>query len=87
MSRLSGPSIAPRGGAARQLVVLLHGVGADGADLIELAPGLAEHLPQAAFVAPAAPQPCDMAPFGRRGSRCATAGRTRFCSACRRSPR
>jgi phospholipase/carboxylesterase len=52
------------GGLPRQLVVLLHGVGADGQDLIELAPALAEALPGAAFVAPNAPQPCDMAPYG-----------------------
>jgi len=65
MSRLSGPSLAPQsGGAARQLVVLLHGVGADGNDLIGLAPALAGFLPDAAFVAPNAPEPCDMAPFG-----------------------
>src|SRR5919106_4076705 len=67
MSRLSGPRVAPRtGGAPRQLVVLLHGVGADGNDLIELAPALARSLPHAAFVAPDAPEPCDMAPFGRQ---------------------
>jgi phospholipase/carboxylesterase len=65
MSRLSGPSLAPQSGAAaRQLVVLLHGVGADGNDLIGLAPALAGFLPDAAFVAPNAPEPCDMAPFG-----------------------
>jgi phospholipase/carboxylesterase len=65
MSTLSGPRVAPRsGGAAGQLVVLLHGVGADGDDLIGLAPALAPFLPDAAFVAPNAPEPCDMAPFG-----------------------
>jgi phospholipase/carboxylesterase len=65
MSTLSGPRVAPRsGGAAKQLVVLLHGVGADGDDLIGLAPALAPFLPDAAFVAPNAPGPCDMAPFG-----------------------
>jgi phospholipase/carboxylesterase len=52
------------GGAPRQLVVLLHGVGADGQDLIELAPVMAAALPGAAFVAPNAPDPCDIAPFG-----------------------
>jgi phospholipase/carboxylesterase len=52
------------GGPPRQLVVLLHGVGADGHDLIELAPALAAVLPGAAFVAPDAPEPCDMAPYG-----------------------
>ncbi len=65
MSRLSGPRVAPRnGGAAKQLVVLLHGVGADGDDLIGLAPALAQFLPDAAFTAPNGPEPCDMAPFG-----------------------
>jgi phospholipase/carboxylesterase len=65
MSRLSGPRVAPRsGGPARQLVVLLHGVGADGDDLIGLAPALAQFLPHAAFVAPNGPEPCDMAPYG-----------------------
>ena len=52
------------GGPPRQLIVLLHGVGADGNDLIALAPALARRLPGAAFVAPDAPEPCDMAPFG-----------------------
>ncbi|MGH6900826.1 MAG: alpha/beta hydrolase, partial [Geminicoccaceae bacterium] len=54
------------GGLPRQLIVLLHGVGADGNDLIALAPVLAERLPDAAFVAPDAPEPCDVAPFGRQ---------------------
>lgn len=67
MVDLSGPRFGPKaGGKARQLVVLLHGVGADGQDLIELAPIWAEALPEAAFVAPDAPSPCDMAPFGRQ---------------------
>ena len=67
MAKLSGPSVAPTaGGPPRQLVVLLHGVGADGNDLIGLAPMLAERLPHALFVAPDAPEPCDMAPYGRQ---------------------
>ena len=67
MAGLDGPRLTPRsGGPARQLVVLLHGVGADGADLIGFAPALAAALPDAAFVAPDAPSPCDMAPFGRQ---------------------
>ena len=67
MAVLSGPRLPPRlPGPPRQLVVLLHGVGADGNDLIELAPALARSLPHAAFVAPDAPEPCDMAPFGRQ---------------------
>lgn len=67
MAGLDGPRLSPRSGApARQLVALLHGVGADGADLIGLAPALSEVLPHAAFVAPDAPFPCDMAAFGRQ---------------------
>jgi phospholipase/carboxylesterase len=67
MASLPGPRVPPcAGGAARQLIVLLHGVGADGADLIALAPALARRLPGAAFVAPDGPEPCDIAPFGRQ---------------------
>lgn len=67
MALLSGPRMLPRaGGPPRQLVVLLHGVGADGDDLIALAPALAARLPGAALVAPNAPEPCDMAPGGRQ---------------------
>ncbi|MGZ9021242.1 MAG: alpha/beta hydrolase, partial [Rhodoplanes sp.] len=62
---LSGPSVPPRsGGAPKQLIVLLHGVGADGGDLISLAPYYHSVLPQAHIVAPHAPFPFDMAPFG-----------------------
>lgn len=64
---LDGPRTAPvAGGPARQLVVLLHGVGADGNDLIGLVPHVASALPHAAFVAPHAPFPYDMAPYGRQ---------------------
>ena len=53
---LDGPGFGPAaGGRARSLVVLLHGLGADGNDLIDLAPLWAESLPTAAFVY--APQP------------------------------
>lgn len=64
---LSGPAFAPAsGGPAKQLVILLHGVGADGNDLIGLAPMLSQGLPDAEFLAPNAPEPCDMAPVGRQ---------------------
>tara|TARA_R110002096_G_scaffold250592_1_gene443049 strand:+ start:135 stop:818 length:684 start_codon:yes stop_codon:yes gene_type:complete len=52
------------GGLAKQLVVLLHGYGADGEDLIGLAPMLGQVLPDAAFVAPNAPFPCASAAWG-----------------------
>jgi phospholipase/carboxylesterase len=65
MSMLSGPSASPAaGGPPRQLVVLLHGVGADGNDLINLSQPLSGALPHARFIAPNAPEPCDMAPMG-----------------------
>jgi phospholipase/carboxylesterase len=52
------------GGTPDSVVVLLHGLGANGADLIGLAPYWTERLPRTEFVAPDAPEPCDMAPFG-----------------------
>ena len=65
-SGLSGPRFGPAaGGAPRQLVVLLHGWGADGNDLIGLAPALAPVLPNAEFLSPDAPFPCE-AGFGRQ---------------------
>ncbi len=52
---IDGPRLPARQGSAQQLVVLLHGYGSDGNDLIELARHWAGLLPQAAFVAPHAP--------------------------------
>lgn len=64
---LTGPFLAPKsGGAPKQVVILLHGLGADGDDLIGLAPYFAEALPDAEFLSPHAPYPCDMAPYGRQ---------------------
>jgi len=64
---LDGPRLPPAsGGAPDSLVVLLHGLGADGDDLIGLAPYWARALPRTAFVSPHAPFPCDMAPVGRQ---------------------
>lgn len=63
---LDGPRIQPKSGTARQLVVFLHGYGADGNDLIDLGRSWADLLPDAAFVSPHAPEPCGMAPVGRQ---------------------
>jgi phospholipase/carboxylesterase len=52
---LTGPTLAPARGAATHLVVLVHGYGADGQDLIGLAPHWQRLLPTAAFAAPNAP--------------------------------
>ena len=62
---LSGPVREPSsGGPARQLVILCHGVGSDGHDLIGLAPYFAKVLPDAKFMAPNAPDAFDQASFG-----------------------
>jgi phospholipase/carboxylesterase len=63
---LDGPRLAPRSGPAQQLVVFLHGYGADGNDLIEIGRAWQQVLPQAAFVSPHAPEPCGQAPVGRQ---------------------
>ena len=65
MAELDGPRLAPRPGTAKQLVVFLHGYGADGNDLIEIGRAWAGLLPNAAFVSPHAPRPCGQAPTGR----------------------
>jgi phospholipase/carboxylesterase len=65
MMELSGPSQPPAsGGKPRQLVVLLHGYGSNGEDLIGLAPFFAQALPEAEFLSPNAPFPCELSPFG-----------------------
>jgi phospholipase/carboxylesterase len=65
-AELDGPRLDPRSGAARQLVVFLHGYGADGNDLIEIGRAWQPLLPLAAFVSPHAPEPCGQAPVGRQ---------------------
>jgi phospholipase/carboxylesterase len=63
LHQLSGPRLPPARGEATHLVVLTHGYGADGNDLIGLAPMWQRLLPTVAFVAPNAPEPCS-AGFG-----------------------
>ena len=64
---LDGPGVPPpEGGPPRELVILLHGYGADGNDLINLAPHWTPLLPHAYFVAPHAPYPCELGPWGRQ---------------------
>jgi phospholipase/carboxylesterase len=64
-AELDGPRLEPRSGRARQLVVFLHGYGADGNDLIEIGRAWQNLLPDAAFASPHAPRPCGQAPTGR----------------------
>jgi len=66
-AELTGPRLAPRSrGPARQLVMFLHGYGADGNDLIELGRAWQNLLPDAAFVSPHAPERCTQSPTGRQ---------------------
>jgi phospholipase/carboxylesterase len=64
MALLSGSRLPPAKGRATELVVLLHGYGADGNDLIGLAPHWQPLLPGAEFVAPHAPDRVPGAPSG-----------------------
>jgi phospholipase/carboxylesterase len=66
MAKLDGPRLEPRSPPARQLVVFLHGYGADGNDLIDIGRAWQGLLPQATFVSPHAPEPCAQAPVGRQ---------------------
>jgi phospholipase/carboxylesterase len=66
MAELDGPRLEPRSRPARQLVVFLHGYGADGNDLIEIGRAWQAQLPDAAFVSPHAPERCGQAPMGRQ---------------------
>ena len=62
---LDGPRMPPaRGGQPDSLVILLHGYGSNGADLISLAPYWAKQLPGAAFVSPNAIEPAPQVPNG-----------------------
>jgi phospholipase/carboxylesterase len=65
-AQLDGPRLEPRSGAAKRLVVFLHGYGADGNDLIEIGRAWQPLLPDTAFVSPHAPEPCAGAPMGRQ---------------------
>lgn len=67
MTALDGPRFGPRGGVpASGLVVLLHGYGADGDNLMGLAEHWAPDFPGLAFVAPNAPHLCDLTALGRQ---------------------
>ena len=63
--KIDGPHHGPQGGGKPgHLVLLLHGYGADGSDLIGLAPVLAPLMPDVVFHAPNAPYPCEGNPMG-----------------------
>ncbi|MEK9970644.1 MAG: prolyl oligopeptidase family serine peptidase [Ferrovibrio sp.] len=66
---IDGPRLAAASGKARKLVVLVHGYGADGNDLIELGAQWRNILPDAAFAAPHAPGRIPGFPPGMMGGR------------------
>jgi phospholipase/carboxylesterase len=61
---IDGPRVPPVTGAAQSLVILLHGYGSNGEDLIGLVPYWRDALPTTAFVSPNAPEPCPGSPGG-----------------------
>jgi phospholipase/carboxylesterase len=62
---LSGPIFEPASNQkAQSMVLLLHGYGANGDDLIGLAPPLSQVLPNTVFISPNAPFPCSDNPGG-----------------------
>ncbi len=63
-TKLSGPMVGPKGGKPEKLVVLLHGYGSDGNDLISLARFWQQEMADALFVAPDAPEKCPINPAG-----------------------
>ncbi len=65
-AKLTGPRLEAKSGKAKQLVVFLHGYGADGNDLIELGQHWRAILPDTAFVSPHAHERCSGAPMGRQ---------------------
>ena len=57
---MAGPLIRPKSGTPQMLMVMLHGYGADGEDLIGLASYFADLLPETLYVAPNAPTRCGL---------------------------
>ena len=67
MLSMKGSDVAPASGEkAQQIVLFLHGLGADGNDLIGLSDEFSDILPHAHFISPHAPFFCDMSPMGRQ---------------------
>jgi phospholipase/carboxylesterase len=62
--KLAADRRPPASGRLRNVVIFLHGYGADGSDLLGLAEPLSPHLPDTLFLAPDAPERCLNNPFG-----------------------
>lgn len=67
LQRLDGPIVTPQPGRPpTSMVILLHGYGSNGDDLIGLVPYWRAALPDTVFLSPNAPQPCPGVPGGRQ---------------------
>lgn len=62
---LNHHTLPARSGLTQSLIVLLHGFGSNGAAMLGLAKALSNGLPNAAFLAPDAPEPASGRPGGR----------------------
>lgn len=62
--QIDGPRLTPKNDTSEFLVILLHGYGADGENLIDLGYAWGPHLPKTSFVAPNAPFTCEENPYG-----------------------
>jgi phospholipase/carboxylesterase len=63
----TGPSLPPAsGGKPDSLVVLIHGYGSNGDDLLTLGKAWAAALPHTLFVAPNGPRPCEINSLGNQ---------------------
>ncbi len=60
------PEVKSTNNECKRLVVLLHGLGSDGHDLIGLVPFLAPELPDCHFIAPHAVEAFESGPYGRQ---------------------
>lgn len=64
MKKLDGPHITPASGKAKQMVIFLHGYGANGDDLLGIGEEWKEALPDTVFLGPHAPDICEASPYG-----------------------
>ncbi|WP_417317495.1 alpha/beta hydrolase [Emcibacter sp.] len=65
VTTLSGPRVEPPAGEKiEKLVILSHGYGSNGYDLIGLVPHLQRVMPNTVFISPNAPEACPGAPMG-----------------------
>ena len=60
------PQVPALSTKAQKLLIMLHGLGSDGNDLISLVPYIQHELPEYYFISPHGIEACDMSPYGRQ---------------------